>query len=86
MKVKPQKPNIPVSQMLENETVHCMPCGQKIEDGKELVFYKIFRGSSTYDTKEMSILIDGIVTECKELGIETLPPEEVKRMLEMWKT
>lgn len=80
------KTNIPVSQMLENETVHCMPCGQKIEDGKELVFYKIFRGSSTYDTKEMSILIDGIVTECKELGIETLPPEEVKRMLEMWKT
>jgi hypothetical protein len=63
-----------------------MPCGHKTEDGKELVFYKIFRGSSTYDTKEMSILIDGIVTECKELGIETLPPEEVKRMLEMWKT
>lgn len=38
------KTNIPVSQMLENESVHCMPCGQKVEDGKELVFYKIFRG------------------------------------------
>lgn len=79
------KTNIPVSRMMENESVHCMPCGSKIEDGKEVVFYKIFRGSSTYDTKEMSILIDGIVGECKEQGIETLPPEELERMLEKWK-
>lgn len=79
------KTNIPVSKMMENETVHCMPCGQKTEDGKELVFYKIFRGSSTYDTKEMSDLIDGTVSECRDLGIETLPPEELKRMLALWK-
>ena len=79
------KTNIPASQMLENETVHCMPCGQKYEDGKELVFYKIFRGSSTYDTREMSILIDGTVSECKDLGIETLPPDELERMVRSWK-
>lgn len=79
------KTNIPVAQMLENEMVHCMPCGQKIEDGKELVFYKIFRGSSTYDTKEMSDLIDGTVSECRDLGVETLPPQELERMLALWK-
>lgn len=79
------KTNIPVAQMLENEMVHCMPCGQKIEDGKELVFYKIFRGSSTYDTKEMSDLIDGTVGECRDLGVETLPPKELERMLALWK-
>lgn len=79
------KTNIPVTQMLENENVHCMPCGARTEDGKEVVFYKIFRGSSTYDTKEMSILIDGTVDECKEQGIETLPPEELERMLGKWK-
>lgn len=79
------KTNIPVTQMMENENVHCMPCGVKTEDGKEVVFYKIFRGSSTYDTKEMSILIDGTVDECKEQGIETLPPEELERMLVKWK-
>ena len=38
-------------------------------------------GSSTYDKKEMSELINGLVTECKELGIETLPPEELARMM-----
>ena len=79
------KTNIPVSQMMEGESSHCMPCGSKTEDGKELVFYKIFRGSSTYDTKEMSLLIDGTVSECKEQGIETLPPEELERMLAKWK-
>lgn len=79
------KTNIPASQMMENESVHCMPCGSKEEDGKELVFYKIFRGSSTYDTKEMSILIDGTVGECKGQGIETLSPEELEGMLAKWK-
>ncbi len=79
------KTNIPVAKMLENESVHCMPCGQKVEDGKELVFYKVFRGSSTYDTKEMSILIDGTVSECKDFGIETLPPDELARMINRWK-
>ena len=78
------KTNIPAEKMLENESVHCMPCGSKEENGQELVFYKIFRGSSTYDTKEMSILIDGTAEECKEQGIETMPPDELKRMLEAW--
>jgi hypothetical protein len=41
-------------------------------------------GSSTYDTKEMSKLIDGLVSECKELEIETLPPEELNRMKQEW--
>ena len=41
-------------------------------------------GSSTYNTKEMSVLIDGIVYEAKELGIETLPPDELERMKIEW--
>lgn len=41
-------------------------------------------GSSTYNTKEMSILIDGLVNECKELEIETLPDIEIQRMKEIW--
>lgn len=79
------KTNISASQMLENETVHCMPCGSRTEDGKEYIYYKVFRGSSTYDTKEMSILVNGVVSECQEQGIETMPPAELGRMLEMWK-
>lgn len=79
------KTNIPVSQMMENETVHCMPCGRKTEDGREFVYYKIFRGSSTYNTKEMSVLIDGTIDECKDQGIETIPKTELDRMMAHWK-
>lgn len=43
------------------------------------------RGSHTYDTKEMSRLIDGTVEEAKELGIETLTPDQVERMKQAWK-
>lgn len=35
-----------------------------------------------YDTAEMSHLIDGLIDECKAAGIETLPPEELDRMME----
>lgn len=37
-------------------------------------------GSSTYDTRQMSALIDAVVFECKAQGIETLSPEELERM------
>ena len=52
--------------------------------GKDFTHYKIYKGSSEYDTKEMAILIDGIVSEAQECGIDTLPPDEVKRLKEMW--
>ena len=41
----------------------------------------MIKGSSEYDTKEMSSFIDGIISEAKGLGIETLPPEELERMM-----
>lgn len=38
--------------------------------GKEFTAYRVFIGSSQYDTKQMSVLIDGAVQEAKELGID----------------
>lgn len=43
-------------------------------------WYVVYRGSHTYDTKEMSILIDGTVEECKLQDIETLTPDELARL------
>lgn len=79
------KTNIGVEQMLEQEMLHCLPCGNKIENGADVVFYKVYRGSHTYDSKEMSILIDGTVNEAKDLGIDTMPPDELIRLVEAWK-
>lgn len=44
----------------------------------------LYYGSSVYDTAQMSALIDGLVQECRQLGIEHLPPQELKAMLARW--
>lgn len=41
-------------------------------------------GSHVYDTKQMSRLIDAIVRDCKDAGIETLPPDKLGAMMEEW--
>lgn len=41
-------------------------------------------GSSTYDTEQMSRLIDLLITECREQGIDTLNDRERSLMLEAW--
>lgn len=45
---------------------------------------QVYFGSSTFDTKEMSVFLDGIISECKELGIETMSPEEIERIKRQW--
>lgn len=57
----------------------------RIKDNGTYTAYAMIKGSSEYDTAEMSNFIDGIVSECKESEIETLPPEELSRMLQEWK-
>ena len=53
-------------------------------NGREFTHYKVFKGSSEYDSREMSILIDGVVQQAKDLDIETLPPHEIARLKEKW--
>jgi len=43
-----------------------------------------YYGSSTYDTAQMARLIDLIIDECKEAGVEYLPPDKLAAMLEDW--
>lgn len=54
----------------------------KIEGCTNVILYY---GSSSYDAAQMSRLIDLIVQECREQGIETMTPEELSRLKEEWK-
>ena len=47
---------------------------------------RLYYGSSRYDVAQMSALIDALIQDAKELGIETLPPDELERMMSRWKT
>jgi hypothetical protein len=48
------------------------------------VTFRLIRGSSTYDSLEMSVLINGIVEEAKQLGIETMTPNEIYELMQKW--
>lgn len=54
--------------------------GTGIVNNKEFKHYKIFKGSSEFDSKEMSIFLDGIIQEAENLGIPTLTPDEIARL------
>ncbi|MBR2248704.1 MAG: hypothetical protein IKE89_03565 [Bacilli bacterium] len=58
--------------------------GRRKLNDRELDFYKVFKGSSEYDSKEMSVLINGIVEDAKELGIETLEDIRIKELIKEW--
>lgn len=43
-----------------------------------------YYGSSTYDSRQMSALIDGIIFECKEQGIQTMTPDQIAKLKSLW--
>jgi hypothetical protein len=63
---------------------HCCEVGESELNGKTFKHLAILIGSSQYDSKQMATLIDGIVSECKELDIETLTPQELAALKMDW--
>ena len=53
-------------------------------NGKHFEHFRFWVGSHLYDTREMSILIGGIVSECKALEIDTATLEELARIKSRW--
>ena len=58
---------------------------QEITRKDKCIKVHCYYGSSTYDTKEMSLLIEIIVDLAKSLDIETKPKEEIESLLRSWK-
>lgn len=70
------------NEILEAMTFHLKPTSGIItgNDGDIYRWYVVLKGSSDFDTVEFTRLLDLLVSECKEQGIETLPPAELERM------
>lgn len=51
----------------------------KLPNCTNLVLYK---GSSVFDTRQMSALIDSLIQDAKAIGIETRPEWEIQQLLE----
>lgn len=58
--------------------------GESELNGKLFKHYKVFKGSSDFDSREMSIFLDGVVSEAQELDIDTRTPEEIANLKSLW--
>jgi hypothetical protein len=58
--------------------------GEVTINGQTGMQLQCYFGSSIYDTKEMSTLIDGVVQEAKGMGIDTMTPRELEVMKSQW--
>lgn len=50
----------------------------------EFKIINAYYGSSSYNSKQMSRLIDNLVQDCKAVGIETKPQAEIDSLLKQW--
>lgn len=78
------KSNVPVEKMQEVEYLHTACVKVSEENGAEVYFYRVYRGSHTYTVEEMQKLIAGTVQECAQVGIQTATPDEIAHMISLW--
>lgn len=78
------KTNAPPEFIYEQEEPHMWLVKTAEENGKQVFFYRMYRGSHTYNSAEMNQLIAGTIDECKEQGIETATPKELEEMQRLW--
>lgn len=62
----------------------CEELGEITINGEVGIQLKCYFGSSSYTTEEFSALLNGIIEDCKELGIDTATPDEVAHMIELF--
>ena len=72
--------HIPINEYVK----YCEEAGESTLNGKLFKHYKVYKGSSEFDTREMSIFIDGVVSEAKELGVQTMTPNEIAELKSLW--
>ena len=76
------KTNAKEEDLITRTDIHLWYWKDSPQDGTPM--YVLLEHSRFYDTRQMSILIDGTVAECKEQGIETMTPSEIQMMKERW--
>ena len=54
---------------------------EKVDENGEKATINAYYGSSSYNSKQMSRLIDNLVQDCKEIGVETLDEMEIKSLI-----
>lgn len=70
--------------MVARQWRECEVIGDININGRGGVQMLCYYGSSTYDTKQFSILLDGVISEMKEIGLTAPTSEDMRRSIEEW--
>ena len=62
----------------------CEVVGEVTVNRQKAVQLLCYFGSSTYDTKEFSALLDGVISEMVEIGLEPPTPADIKAAMERY--
>ena len=69
---------------LEQYIKYYEEAGESTLNGTLFKHYKVYKGSSEFDKREMSIFIDGVVQEATNLGIDVRTPDEIAKLKSLW--
>lgn len=72
--------HIPITEYIK----YCEEAGETTLNGKQFNHYYVFKGSSEFDSREMAVFLDGIISEAKGLGIPTETPDQIAKMKALW--
>lgn len=62
----------------------CEVIGEIDINGTKAIQMLCYFGSSTYDTKEFSVLLEGVISEMVEMELQPPPSKDMQRALEQW--
>lgn len=70
--------------MVRAQWRECEVVGEIDINGKKAIQMLCYFGSSTYNSKEFSILLDGVISEMEEMGLETPTSSELQRVIDLY--
>lgn len=73
-----------VVEQVKQQWRECEVVGEIEVNGQKAVQMLCYFGSSTYNSKEFSVLLDGVISEMQEMGLETPTSSELKRVMEQY--
>lgn len=72
--------NVPIG----NYVKYYEEAGESKLNGKMFTHYRVYKGSSEFDKREMSIFIEGVCGEARHLGIQVETPNQLAEMKARW--
>lgn len=74
------KDGVPIGQYVK----YVEKAGESWLNGTLFNHYRVYKGSSEFDTAEMAVFLDGVVQEAQDLNIDTRTPDEIAKLKSLW--